>query len=84
MHRTWSIPCYANRSILDVGLQICLQCIQHPNNTREEKEKKIKEQRLKDQGKWEAKEQQEAIVSMEREKRKHKNRGEFISKEQKK
>ena len=84
MHRTWSIPCYANRSILDVGLQICLQCIQHPNNTREEKEEKTKEQRLKDQGKGEAKEQQEAIMSMEREKRKHKNRAKFISKEQKK
>ena len=47
-YRTCSSPCYASRSILDAGLQICLQCTYNTRRTGEKKDKKAKEQRLKD------------------------------------
>ena len=46
--------------------------------------KKAKEQRLKDQGEEEAKEQKEAIMSMERKNRRLEDREKSFSKEQKK
>ena len=46
--------------------------------------KKAKEQRLKDQWEEEAKEQKEAIMSMERKKRRLEDREKSVSKEEKK
>ena len=46
--------------------------------------KKAKEQRLKDQGEEEAKEQKEAVVSMKTKKRRLEDREKSVNKEQKK
>ena len=54
------------------------------HRTREEKVKKAKEQRLKDRGEEEAKEQKEAIMSMEKKRRRLEDREKSVSKEQKK
>ena len=42
-YTTWSSPCYASHSILDAGLQICLQCVQRLKDKREEEDKEQKE-----------------------------------------
>ena len=74
-YRTWSSPCYA-MPITQSLMQVYRTAYSAYNTqrTRGEKEKKAKVQRLKDQGEEEVKEQKEALVSMEREKRKLEDR----------